>query len=90
MTPPAEKLDAETLAELYRLARSDPESGREAVAKASALRTLERLKRGRKVPPPMPEGWHPNPGTLWEKLDASDSPEDRQFWWEKLLEEGRL
>ena len=39
-------LDPETLAELRRLARSRPRSGREAVAKASALRTLERLRRG--------------------------------------------
>ena len=35
--------DPETVAELRRLARSRPRSGREAVAKASALRTLERL-----------------------------------------------
>jgi hypothetical protein len=36
-------LDPATVAELRRLARSRPRSGREAVAKASALRTLERL-----------------------------------------------
>jgi hypothetical protein len=36
-------LDPETVGELRRLARSRPRSGREAAAKASALRTLERL-----------------------------------------------
>ena len=39
-------LDPETVAELRRLARLRPWSGREAVAKASALRTLERSRRG--------------------------------------------
>jgi hypothetical protein len=90
MTPDGQELEPETLAELQRLARSEPKSGREAAAKASALRTLERMKRGRKVPPPMPEGWHPNPGTMWEKLDESDSPEDRQHWWENLWLDGRV
>jgi hypothetical protein len=41
-------LDLEAVAELRRLARSRPRSGREAVAKASALRTLERLGRGQR------------------------------------------
>ena len=49
MTPndPAadEPLDRVTLAELRRLARSRPRSGRGQVAKASAIRTLERLAR---------------------------------------------
>jgi len=40
-------LDPATVAELRRLARSRPGSGREAVAKASAIRTLERLSRGK-------------------------------------------
>ena len=41
------------------LARSRPRSGRQSIAKASAIRTLERLAReGRRQPlPPMPEGW---------------------------------
>ena len=47
-------LDPETVAELRRLARSRPRSGREAPAKASALRTLERLNRGKRQVPPMP------------------------------------
>jgi hypothetical protein len=34
-------IDAETLHELQRLARSQPRSGRQAQAKASALRTIE-------------------------------------------------
>jgi len=40
------ELDSEAVAELRRLARSRPRSGRDAVAKASALRTLERLNLG--------------------------------------------
>jgi hypothetical protein len=49
MTPndptPDEQLDPATLVELRRLARSRPQSGRGQVAKASAIRTLERLAR---------------------------------------------
>jgi hypothetical protein len=90
MTPDDRGFHPETLAELQRLARSEPRSGREAAAKASALRTLERMKRGRKMPPPMPEGWHPNPGTMWEKLDKSGSPEVREFWRQGLWDEGRV
>src|SRR5215208_3840523 len=39
------KIDPITLEQLEQLARSHPRSGREAQAKASALRTLERLAR---------------------------------------------
>jgi hypothetical protein len=46
-------LDPETVAELRRLPRSRPRSGREAVAKASALRTLERSRRVKRRVPPM-------------------------------------
>jgi len=53
-------LDPEALAELRRLAPSRPRSGREAVAKASELRTLEQLRRGKRQVPPMPEGWYPH------------------------------
>ena len=53
-------LDPQGVAELRRLARSRPRSGREAVAKASALRTLERLNRAKRQVPPMPEGWYPH------------------------------
>ena len=64
-------LDPEALAELRRLARSRPRSGREAVAKASALRTLERLTRGRRQVPPMPEGWYRHePGDPFYELDG--------------------
>ena len=41
-------IDAATLEELQRLARSRPRSGRQSVAKASAIRTLERLERSRR------------------------------------------
>jgi hypothetical protein len=63
-------LEPEAVAELRRLARSRPRSGREAVAKASALRTLERLRRGKRQVPPMPEGWYPHePGEPFYELD---------------------
>jgi hypothetical protein len=65
-------LNSETVAELRRLARSRPSSGREAAAKASAIRTLERLsrhRRGQEVPP-MPKGWYPHqPGDPFYELD---------------------
>ena len=54
------ELDSEAVAELRRLARSRPRSGRDAVAKASALRTLERLNRAKRQVPPMPDGWYPH------------------------------
>jgi len=44
-------LDPETVAELRRVARSRPRSGREALAKVSAIRTLERLSRQDRRPP---------------------------------------
>src|SRR5215207_14119 len=53
-------LDPEAVAELRRLARSRPRSGGEALAKASALRMLERLNQGKRQVPPMPEGWYPH------------------------------
>jgi hypothetical protein len=78
-------IDAATLGELERLARSRPRSGRQAQAKASALRTLERLnRRGRVALPPCPVGWHPGPPEL-EELDQvhlEEHPEVRQRMWE--------
>jgi hypothetical protein len=81
------EIDPVTLAELEGLARSRPRSGREAQAKASAIRTLERLARGGRRPvfPPCPPDWHPMPGTAWEELDRADleeHPEVRRRWWE--------
>jgi len=55
------RLDAGTLAELHRLAGWQPRSGREAMAKASALRTIERLLRQR---PPVNRGIGPVAGLL--------------------------
>jgi hypothetical protein len=65
-------LDPATLEELRRLARSRPRSGRQWVAKASAIRTLERLarERRRQPMPPMPDGWCPHvPGDPFYELD---------------------
>jgi hypothetical protein len=53
---PDDDLDAD----LRELARSKPRSGRAAQAKASALRTIERLGRPQQEVPPMPEGWYPH------------------------------
>ena len=87
-------LDPEALAELRRLARSRPRSGREAVAKASALRTLERLNRGRRQVPPMLEGWYPHePGDPFYELDwefLHEHPHILERHWERAWREGRV
>jgi hypothetical protein len=78
-------IDAATLEELQRLSRSRPRSGRQAQAKASALRTLERLnRRGRVVLPPCPPDWHPGPRELEEldRVHLQEHPEVRQRMWE--------
>jgi hypothetical protein len=99
MTPPSDPgngdLDPQTLAELRRLARSRPTSGRAAAAKASAIRTLERLSRDRRrqEAPPMPEGWYPHePGDPFYELDRvflHEHPEILQRHWETAWREGR-
>lgn len=89
-------LDFATLEELRRLARSRPRSGRQSVAKASAIRTLERLarKRRRQPMPPMPEGWYPHaPDHPFYELDWVFLHEHRailQRHWELAWREGRL
>ena len=94
MSGPA--LDAETLAELRRLARSRPRSGRQSAAKASAIRTLERLarERRRQPMPPMPEGWYPHvPADPFYELDwecLQEYPEILRRHWERAWREGRL
>jgi hypothetical protein len=83
--------DPEAVEELRRLARSRPRSGREASAKASALRTLERLRREKHPVPPMPEGWYPHaPGDLFYELDwqyLHDHPEILRRHWEMACRE---
>ena len=84
------EIDPVTLAELRRLASSRPRSGRESVAKASAIRTLERLARDGRRPglPPCPPGWYP-PDLAeagFEELDRAhleEHPEVRQRMWER-------
>ena len=83
------EIDPVTFAELQRLARSRPRSGRQAAAKASALRTLERLGRdGRRAAfPPCPPGWYPpdQAEAGFEELDRAhleEHPEVRQRMWE--------
>ena len=81
-------IDPATLGELERLARSQPRSGRQAAAKASALRTLERLARHGRRPglPPCPPGWYPPDQAAFEELDRAhleEHPEVRQRMWEQ-------
>ena len=89
-------LDAATLAELRRLAQSRPRSGRQSVAKASAIRTLERLARERRKQPtpPMPEGWYPHePGDPFYELDSvfpNEHPHILERHWERAWREGRV
>jgi hypothetical protein len=89
--------DEEVLAELERVAMAPATSGRAALAKTTALRTLAKLKRRR---PELsdagkrlwaedrdenervtPDDWHPNPGTEWVKLDAGHTVAHRRQWW---------
>jgi hypothetical protein len=77
-------VDARALAELQRLARSRPRSGRGQTAKLGAIRTLERLGREGKSTLPMPADWHPMAGSAWEELDACDSLDMRDRWWRHL------
>jgi hypothetical protein len=87
--------DPQSIAELRRLARSRPRSGRAAAAKASAIRTLERLgpERRRQEVPPMPEGWYPHePGDPFYELDwvfLHEHPEILRRQWEAAWREGR-
>jgi len=87
-------LDPEAVAELRRLARSRPRSGRDAVAKASALRTLERLNRAKHQVPPMPDGWYPHePDHPYYELDwvfLHEHPAILQRHWEAAWREGRV
>jgi hypothetical protein len=88
--------DAATLEELRRLARSRPRLGRQSVAKASAIRTLERLarERRRQPMPPVPEGWHPHePGDPFYGLDwvfLHGHPAILKRHWEAAWREGRV
>jgi hypothetical protein len=80
------EIDPVTLEQPERLARSRPRSGRQAAAKASALRTLERLnRRGRVALPPCPPDWYPPNQAEFEELDRlhlEEHPEVRQRMWE--------
>ena len=98
MTPASDPrsgdLDPETVAELRRLAHSRARSGRAALAKASAIRTLERLDRERRdrerwrQTPPMPEGWYPqDPDDPFYELDwvfLHEHPDILRRHWEAV------
>jgi hypothetical protein len=66
--------------ELENLASFEATSGRARLAKVTAIRTLERLRRS----PIDDEGrFHPGPAGWWE-LDWCDSDEVRAGWRERL------
>jgi hypothetical protein len=84
------EIDPVTLKQLEGLARSRPRLGRESVAKASAIRTLERLARDGRRPgvPPCPPDWYPpeQAEAGFEELDRvflEQHPEVRQRMWEQ-------
>ena len=80
-------VDARTLAELHRLARSRPQSGRGQLAKLGAIRALERLNRGRLDDiPPCPPDWHPGPPQfeLLDRVYLDEHHGVRERWWRAL------
>jgi hypothetical protein len=86
MTDSADRdLDSAVLAELRRLARSRPTSGREAMAQVAAIPDLGATggRRKRREIPPMPPGWHPGPPEF-ERLDACDDEATRERLWANL------
>ena len=64
------------------------------LAKASALRTLERLRREKHRVPPMPEGWYPHePDHPFYDLDwvfLHEHPHILRRHWESAWREGRV
>jgi hypothetical protein len=88
------ELDAETLEEARRLARSRPKSGRGQLAKAAAIRTLERVDRhGGRRTPPMPEGWRGPPNSRFADLDLAAPPPSRkrlEEWFRWLWSTGKV
>ena len=71
--------------ELESLAYSDANSGRARLAKVTALRTLERLRRSGAEDYPVDDDgrFHPGPPEWWD-LDRCDSDETREAWRERL------
>jgi hypothetical protein len=74
-------MNKELRQELERLARSEAPSGRAALAKAQALRLLERLDREGDVDYPVDDDgrFHPGPPEFWD-LDRQDSDDKRERW----------
>jgi hypothetical protein len=81
--------------ELERIALSPAESGREALAKVTALRTLERWNRPARNDYPVDDDGRFHPcGPEWWDLDRPDTDETRERWrraWEgeRRLQEWR-
>ena len=84
------------IAELHRLAALPPDSGRHAVAKASAIRELLRLEGESVLSGPEQRlwdedrdpgdqvdalDWHPTPDLPLAELDAADTVATRRRWW---------
>jgi hypothetical protein len=76
-------LDDEVRHELMRLALSDARSGRAALAKAQAIRLLERISRDRDRGYPRDRitgRFRPSVDPQWWELDWRDSDEVREGW----------
>lgn len=70
--------------ELELLALSEAASGRARLAKVTAIRTLQRLRRPPEPYPTDDDGrFHPGPPAWWD-LDRCDSDEVRKAWRERL------
>ena len=70
-----------------QLARSEARSGRARLAKVTAIRTLERLRRSGATDYPMDDHgrFHPGPSEWWE-LDRCDPDDVREAWRQRLGE----
>ena len=76
--------------ELERVAMGEATSGRAKLAKVTALRSLERIRRRGREIPPCPSDWHPGPPEF-EELDRAyleQHPEVRERWWRNLWRDG--
>ena len=76
--------DHDLIRELEHLAQSDAPPGRARLAKVTAIRTLECLRRSPKPYPVDDDGrFHPGPPEMWD-LDRYDPDEFREAWREDL------
>ena len=83
-------MNAETRAELEKVALSDANSGRGQLAKVTALRTLTKLDADAGGSWPVDDHGRFNPmAQEWWPLDACDTDEQRERWRLVWLRENR-